>query len=90
MSEPKFQPAPWAYHEESKIIYDSNGEIVCDTMGSGEESQEASGRLIEQSPVMHEILEVLCNFNCPCEYLSESELAAFDKIESLLKSVRGE
>ncbi len=52
--------------------------------------KKANAHLIASAPDMYAILEALSNFNCPCEYISESEMAAFDKIESILKSVRGE
>lgn len=52
--------------------------------------QKANANLIAAAPDMYAMIEALSGFNCPCEYMSESELEAFDRIETLLKKARGE
>ena len=51
---------------------------------------EATDHLEDAAPEMYKLLETLSDFNCPLEYISESEFEAFCKIKDLLAKARGE
>ena len=83
----KFKGAPWNYVFEDSIVYDSDGEIVCDTMSTGEEYEEANAHLISQSPAMYAMLdEIAINMHKTDSGCIEDILA----IERLLAKCRGE
>ncbi|WP_417764649.1 hypothetical protein [Shewanella chilikensis] len=97
MSEEKFTKGPWQYEDGNEIVYNQDGDVVCDTIGATtREHQDYNGHLIASAPEMYEMLDrVISNYQ---EAASVAEHEGYetkysqDKIfvDALLAKARGE
>ena len=87
MSEAKFTKGPWNYEDGCEVIYDDEGNVVCDTVGSTtREHYDYNAHLIAAAPEMYEIL-----LECLDDELEmHGTTSLSNKISQSLAKARGE
>ncbi len=84
----KFSKGIWLYIQHDSIVYDGDGNIVCDTMSTGEVHEESNAHLIAAAPDMYMTLHALMETHK--EVFGNDKGAIIEHIEKLLKKARGE
>lgn len=80
----KFTRWPWRYDGGHGIVFDANGDVVCDMLPTGDSIHDASAALIAAAPEMYEMLRMLVDNDSINDHSIDKE------VMSLLAKARGE